>query len=58
MQPRRGVIMQGRLAEHPLVEILRELTAEAWSGALRLAHERIKAVCYFERGTLIYVRPT
>ena len=55
MRPWRDVIMQGRLTEHPLVEILRELTAEAWSGALRLAHERIKAVCYFERGTLIYV---
>src|ERR1041385_3850130 len=45
--------MQGQLAEHPLAELIREISRAGLSGALRLARDQAKAVIYFESGDLI-----
>lgn len=44
----------GQLNEHPLAELIREISAAELSGALRLVRERTKAVIYFENGEIIY----
>jgi curved DNA-binding protein CbpA len=46
--------MQGQIREHPLAELIREITATGLSGALRLHRDRIKATVYFEDGELIF----
>ncbi|MFL6230064.1 MAG: DnaJ domain-containing protein [Pyrinomonadaceae bacterium] len=48
--------MNGRLSEHPLTELLREINDAGLSGALRLSRERVKAVIYAERGEILYAR--
>jgi curved DNA-binding protein CbpA len=48
--------MNGRLSEHPLAELLREIAAAARSGALRLARERVKAVVYAQGGEVVHAR--
>jgi curved DNA-binding protein CbpA len=45
--------MQGQLAEHPLAELIREIKRAGLSGAVRLSHDRAKAVIYFENGDLV-----
>ena len=42
--------MDGQLKDHPLVELIHEISEARLSGALRLARERVKAVVYFEAG--------
>lgn len=42
--------MKGRLNEHPLPELIRELTEARASGALRLSNVRVKGVVYFDGG--------
>lgn len=46
--------MSGQLNKHPLAELLREISGESLSGAVRLARERAKAVVYFEAGEVVY----
>src|SRR6266481_9635305 len=46
--------MEGKLAEHPLAELIREITATGLTGALRLARERVKVAIYFESGKLVF----
>lgn len=46
--------MQGQLGEHPLAELIREITAAGLSGALRLNRQRIKVAVYFEDGELVF----
>ncbi|HMF55787.1 MAG TPA: DUF4388 domain-containing protein [Pyrinomonadaceae bacterium] len=46
--------MKGHLHEHPLVELIREISTARLTGALRLAHERAKTVVYFDDGEIIY----
>jgi curved DNA-binding protein CbpA len=46
--------MKGKLYEHPLSELIREIVSEKLSGSLRLEQERIKAAVYFDRGALVY----
>lgn len=46
--------MNGRLSEHPLAELISEISEKGISGALRVEHERAKAVVYFEEGNLVY----
>jgi curved DNA-binding protein CbpA len=46
--------MQGKLVEHPLAELIREITTAGLSGALRLSRERAKAAIYFEDGRLVF----
>ena len=46
--------MTGKLNEHPLAELIREIVAENLSGSLRLESERIKTAIYFDKGALVY----
>jgi len=46
--------MNGQLSEHPLAELISEIAAKGFSGALRIERERVKAVVYFEDGALVY----
>jgi len=46
--------MNGQLSEHPLAELIREISGASISGALRLKRERVKLVIYFEQGNLYY----
>ena len=45
--------MEGRLKDHPLAELIHEISDARLSGALRLAFERVKAVVYFEAGRVV-----
>jgi curved DNA-binding protein CbpA len=46
--------MEGKLTEHPLAELIREVTTSGLTGALRLARERTKVAVYFESGQLVF----
>src|SRR6185503_16857274 len=46
--------MNGQLSEQPLAELIREISSKSLSGRLRLEHERVHAVAYFEEGKLLY----
>jgi curved DNA-binding protein CbpA len=45
--------MNGQLRDHPLAELIHEITGARLSGALRLAHERVKGAVYFEGGEVV-----
>jgi curved DNA-binding protein CbpA len=47
--------MIGQLQEHPLAELLQEISETGLSGALRLEQERLKTVVYLADGEPIYV---
>ncbi|HEY0004252.1 MAG TPA: DUF4388 domain-containing protein [Pyrinomonadaceae bacterium] len=46
--------MKGQLQEHPLAELIREISEASLSGALRLERERARVVIYFEQGEVIF----
>jgi curved DNA-binding protein CbpA len=46
--------MNGQLSEQPLAELIREISAKSLSGRLRLEHERVHVVTYFEHGKFLY----
>ncbi|HEU0252459.1 MAG TPA: DUF4388 domain-containing protein, partial [Pyrinomonadaceae bacterium] len=46
--------MNGQLSEHPLAELIREISAKSLGGRLRLEHERVKVVAYFAGGHFLY----
>ena len=46
--------MIGQLQEHPLAELIHEISTAGLSGALRLERDRVKVIVYFEAGELIY----
>ncbi len=46
--------MNGQLSEHPLAELIREISSKSLSGRLRLKQERVKVVAYFENGNFLY----
>ena len=45
--------MNGRLSDHPLAELVREISDARLSGALRLERERAKAAVYFDGGEVV-----
>src|SRR5215207_9371197 len=45
--------MNGRLSDHPLAELVREISDTRLWGALRLEHERAKAAVYFDGGEVV-----
>src|SRR2546421_6568181 len=45
--------MDGQLRDHPLAELIHEISDVRLSGALRLARERARAVVYFDSGQTI-----
>jgi len=46
--------MNGQLSEQPLAELIREISEKSLSGRLRLEHERVHAVAYFDEGKFLY----
>ncbi len=48
--------MNGQLRDHPLVELIREISAARLSGALRLERERVRAAIYFASGEMVFAR--
>ena len=46
--------MNGQLSELPLVELIREISSKSAGGRLRLEHERVKVVAYFDSGSFLY----
>jgi len=46
--------MNGQLSEQPLAELIREVSSKSLSGRLRLEHERIQVVAYFDQGKFLY----
>ena len=46
--------MNGQLSEQPLAELIREISFKSLSGRLRLEHERVQVVAYFEQGKFLY----
>ncbi|HEX5874358.1 MAG TPA: DnaJ domain-containing protein [Pyrinomonadaceae bacterium] len=46
--------MNGQLSEQPLVELIREISANSLGGRLRLEHDRMKVVAYFNNGNFVY----
>ena len=46
--------MNGKLTDHPLAELMREIASKGLSGALRLERERAKTVAYFEKGQIVF----
>lgn len=48
--------MNGQLSEHPLGELIREISDARLAGALRLARERVRGVVYFDAGVIVAAR--
>lgn len=46
--------MNGQLSEHPLGELIREISSKKLSGRLRLQNDRVTVVTYFEDGVFLY----
>jgi curved DNA-binding protein CbpA len=46
--------MEGKISEHPLAELIREITTAGLKGSLRLSRERAKVAIYFESGELVF----
>jgi len=46
--------MNGQLSEQPLAELIREFSEKSLGGRLRLEHERVKVVAYFDNGNFLY----
>src|SRR5690348_14247353 len=46
--------MNGQLSEHPLAELIREISATSLAGRLQLDHERAKVAIYFDAGEPLY----
>ncbi|HEU4508141.1 MAG TPA: DUF4388 domain-containing protein [Pyrinomonadaceae bacterium] len=46
--------MNGQLSEQPLVELIREISAKSLGGRLRVEHDRMKVVAYFDNGNFVY----
>ena len=46
--------MAGQLHEHPLAELIREISDAGLSGAVRLTRQRAKVAVYFEAGDVVY----
>ena len=46
--------MNGQLSDQPLAELIREISSKSLSGRLRLEHERVHVVAYFEEGKFLY----
>ena len=46
--------MEGQLSEQPLAELIREISVKSLGGRLRLEHDRVKVVAYFDNGDFLY----
>jgi curved DNA-binding protein CbpA len=48
------IAMNGQLSEHPLAELIREITLKSLSGRLTVQQDRVKIAIYFRAGKLVY----
>jgi curved DNA-binding protein CbpA len=46
--------MKGKLTDHPLAELIREISTKGLSGTLRLDQDRARAAIYFKRGAVVF----
>jgi curved DNA-binding protein CbpA len=46
--------MKGLLSEQPFAELIREISMKSLGGRMRLEHERVKVVAYFDNGNCVY----
>jgi curved DNA-binding protein CbpA len=46
--------MNGQLSEHPLAELIREISSKSLGGRLHAERDRVKVVAYFDRGEFLY----
>src|ERR1044072_7472564 len=46
-------LMEGRLKDHPVAELIHEISDARLSGEVRLAFERVKGVVYFDAGRVV-----
>lgn len=46
--------MNGQLSEHPLAELIREISAKTLSGRLRVQQNRMVVAAYFNEGSFLY----
>ena len=46
--------MEGQLSDQPLAELIREISVRSLGGRLRLEHDRVKVVAYFDNGDFLY----
>ena len=46
--------MKGKLSDHPLAELIREISTKRLSGTLRLENAQARAAIYFERSTVVF----
>jgi curved DNA-binding protein CbpA len=46
--------MNGQLSEQPLAELIREISSKSFGGRMRLEHDRVKVVAYFDDGKFCY----
>ena len=46
--------MNGQLSEQPLAELIREISTKSLGGRLRLDHDRVHVVVYFDNGNIGY----
>ena len=46
--------MKGKLSDHPLAELIREISTKRLSGTLRLENAQARKAIYFERGTVVF----
>lgn len=46
--------MNGQLSEQPLAELIREISSKSLGGRLRLEHDRVHVVVYFDSGNIDY----
>ena len=46
--------MEGQLSEHPLAELIREISAKSLGGRLRMEQDRVQVAAYFSGGHFLY----
>ena len=46
--------MKGKLSDHPLAELIREISTKRLSGTLRLDNAQARTAIYFERGKIVF----
>ena len=53
MTPQNNLELNGNLHDHPLAELLVEISQACLNGSLRLASDEHKAIIYFDAGDVV-----
>ena len=54
MTPQNNLELNGNLHDHPLAELLVEISQAFLNGSLRVANEEHKAIIYFDAGEIVF----